>query len=75
MAGLLEQNGAVREPSEYAALTMERAITGLDTNRSFLRDAAVPYLQMKFYAASRIDSLTDGVNREINARLDYARSP
>jgi hypothetical protein len=75
MAGLLEQNGAVREPSEYAALTMERAITGLDTNRSFLRDAAVPYLQMKFYAASRIDSLTDGVNREINAKLDYARSP
>jgi len=75
VSGLLEQNGAVREPSEYAALTMERAITGLDTNRSFLRDAAVPYLQMKFYAASRIDSLTDGVNREINAKLDYARSP
>lgn len=54
---------------------MDRAITGLWTQRSPLRDAAVPYLQAKFYSASRFDSLIDGVNREVTARLTTARRP
>jgi hypothetical protein len=75
MASSLEQAGAVREPSEYAALSMDRAITGLWTQRSPLRDADVPYLYGKFYSASRFDSLIDGINREVTAKLTYARRP
>jgi hypothetical protein len=73
MSSPLEQAGAVREPSEYATLTMDRHITGLWTQRSALRDADVPYLYGKFYSASRYDSLIDGLNREITARLTCAR--
>ena len=73
MAGPLESAGALPEPSEYAALTMDRHLTGLWTQRSPLRDADVPYLYGKFYSASRFDSLIDGVNREITPRLTDAR--
>ena len=75
MASPLEQAGAVKEPSEYAALSMDRAITGLWTQRSPLRDADVPYLYGKFYSASRFDSLIDGINREVTAKLTYRRRP
>jgi hypothetical protein len=75
MSSPLEQAGAVREPSQYAALSMDRGITGLWTQRSPLRDADVPYLYGKFYSASRFDSLLDGLNREISARLTYRRRP
>src|SRR5208282_3862073 len=75
MASPLEQFGAVKEPSEYAAITMDRAFTGLWTQRSPLRDADVPYLYGKFYGASRFDSLIDGINREVTANLTYARRP
>jgi hypothetical protein len=69
----LDQAGATREPSEYAALSMDRQFTGLWTQRSPLRDADVPYLYGKFYSASRFDSLIDGLNREITSRLSDAR--
>ena len=75
MSSPLEQAGAVKEPSEYAALSMDRGITGLWTQRSPLRDADVPYLYGKFYSASRFDSLIDGLNREISAKLTYRRRP
>ena len=75
MASPLEAAGATREPSEYAALSMDRAITGLWTQRSPLRDADVPYLYGKFYSASRFDSLIDGINRELTSKLTYARRP
>jgi hypothetical protein len=75
MASPLEQAGAIKEPSEYAALSMDRAITGLWTQRSPLRDADVPYLYGKFYGASRFDSLIDGLNREVTAKLTYGRRP
>jgi hypothetical protein len=75
MSSPLEQAGAVKEPSEYATLSMDRGITGLWTQRSPLRDADVPYLYGKFYSASRFDSLIDGLNREITSRLTYARRP
>jgi hypothetical protein len=73
MAGPLEAAGALPEPSEYATLTMDRHITGLWTQRSPLRDADVPYLYGKFYSASRFDSLIDGINREVTAKLTDAR--
>lgn len=75
MPSPLEQAGAVREPSEYATLSMDRAITGMWTQRSPLRDADVPYLQNKFYAASRFDSVIDGLNRDMTSRLTLRRSP
>lgn len=75
MPSPLEQAGAAREPSEYATLSMDRAITGLWTQRSPLRDADVPYIQAKFYAAGRFDSIIDGLNREMSARLTMRRSP
>lgn len=75
MSSPLEQAGATREPSEYAALSMDRAITGIWTQRSPLRDADVPYERMKFYSASRFDSLIDGLNREVTAKLTYKRRP
>lgn len=75
MSSPLEQAGAAREPSEYATISMDREITGLWTQRSPLRDADVPYLYGKFYSASRFDSLIDGINREISARLTNARAP
>src|SRR5208337_4418823 len=75
MPSALEAAGATREPSEYAALSMDRSITGLWTQRSPLRDADVPYLYGKFYSASRFDSLIDGINREITAKLTTRRRP
>src|ERR1700733_10507539 len=75
MTSPLEQAGAVREPSEYATITMDRHFTGVWTQRSPLRDADVSYLYGKFYSASRFDSLIDGLNREMTARLTDARRP
>lgn len=75
MASPLEQSGAIREPSEYACLTMDRQFTGLFTQRSPLRDAAVEYIIAKFYGGSRFDSIIDGLNREISSRLTDVRRP
>ena len=54
---------------------MDEQFTGLWTQRSPLRDADVPYLYRKFYSASRFDSIIDGINREITAKLTDARRP
>lgn len=69
------QAGAMSDPSEYAPLNMDRYFTGLVTQRSLLRDAAVPYLYEKFYSAGRIDSLWDGLNVEISSKLTLIRRP
>lgn len=73
MAGPIAQAGATAEPSEYAALSMDTQFTGEWTQRNPLRDAAVPYLYRKFYSASRFDSMIDGINREISAKLTDKR--
>lgn len=73
MASNLEAAGALKEPSNFAALHSDRIFTGLWTNRSPLRDAATPYLQAKFYSAARYDSLWDGLNAEISPRLTLTR--
>lgn len=75
MASPFESAGGTHEGSDYASLTMDRYITGLVTNRSPLRDAAVPYLSAKFYQAGRFDSLWDGLNAEITSKLTLARRP
>jgi hypothetical protein len=71
MAGPLPQV----EQTHYGPLSMDRYLTGMWTQRSPLRDADVPYLYSKFYSASRFDSIIDGINREITARLTCARRP
>lgn len=75
MPGPLEAAGVAHEPTEYAPLTMDRYITGLWTQRSPLRDAAVPYAYAKAYSGSRFDSLIDGLNREITSKLTCKRRP
>lgn len=67
--------GGSSEPSEYAALTMDRQFSGLWTQRSPFRPGNVPWLQQKFYSADTYDSMTDGLNREITSRLTDARRP
>lgn len=76
MSGPFDQSGAVKQPSAYGALGMgSRQMTGLWTQRSPYRDAAVPYLVGKFYSGSRFDSIIDGINREISMRLTDVRRP
>src|SRR5215469_16728351 len=75
MPGPLAQAGATVEPSEYSSLGMDEQFTGMWTQRNPLRDADVPYLYRKFYSASRFDSILDGINREISARLTDVRRP
>jgi hypothetical protein len=76
MPGPIPSTGAVSNPTRYGALTMgARQMTGLDTQRSPFRDAAVPYIQAKYYSASRFDSIWDGYNREISPKLTDKRSP
>lgn len=63
------------QEGKYSALSMDCAITGLYTHRNPLRDGDVPYMYRKVYGAARLDSLWDGINREITARLTNARRP
>jgi hypothetical protein len=76
MPGPIAAAGAVANPTKYAALSMgARQMTGLWTQRSPYRDAAVPYLAAKFYSGSRFDSILDGLNREISVDLTDKRAP
>lgn len=73
MASPISQNGGIPEQSKFAPMHMDRAITGLWTQRSPLRDAATPYIYEKFYSAGRYDSLIGGQNAELTTRLTWAR--
>ena len=73
MAGPISQAGGTVEPSEYAALSMDTQFTGIWTQRNPLRDADVPYIQRKYYSASRFDSIIDGINREISGQAHRRR--
>ncbi|MGA9668405.1 MAG: hypothetical protein WBQ94_04310 [Terracidiphilus sp.] len=76
MAGPLANAGAMANPTRYAALNMAgEQFTGIWTQRSPYRDAATQYLIKKFYQGSRFDSILDGLNREIGARLSDVRRP
>ena len=76
MPNELQRNGSQNyKPTKYADLNQDSIFTGLWTQRSPLRDAATPFLQRKFYGATRIDSLIDGANVELTNRLTLARRP
>ena len=76
MSGPLQAAGAQTDPTRYGALNMGgEQFTGIWTQRSPYRDAATAYLVKKFYQGSRFDSILDGINREISARLTDVRRP
>jgi hypothetical protein len=75
MGSPFDAAGANHEGSDYAPLTTDEFFTGLDTNRNPLRDAMVPYLQRKFYQAGRYDSIWDGLNMEVSAKMTLIRRP
>lgn len=76
MPGPLAAAGAISNPTRYAALTMQgEQFTGMCTQRSPYRDALTAYLVKKFYGGSRFDSIWDGLNREISAKLTDVRRP
>ena len=74
MPNVLQQAGALSEPTNFAPLHTNRIFTGLWTNRSFLRDAATSDY-MERYGMSRQDSIMDGLNTEISPRLTLMRRP
>lgn len=76
MPGPFEAAGQAKDPTKFAALTMQgEQFSGIWTQRSPYRDAATAYLVKKFYQGSRIDSMLDGLNREIYMDLTDGRRP
>lgn len=74
MPNALQQAGAIAEPSNFAPLHTNRMVTGMWSNRSFLRDAAVSEFMEK-YGMGRQDSILDGLNTEVSPRLTVMRRP
>ena len=74
MANALQVAGATAEPTSFAPLRTDRIFTGLWTNRSFLRDAAITGAQ-ETYGLGRQDSIWDGLNTEVTTRITLARRP
>lgn len=62
-----------RKQTSAAPIFVNRMFTGLWTQRNPLRDAATQYLVEKFYTGARFDSLIDGLNVELTARLTLKR--
>jgi len=67
--------GAAVPPINAAALHTDEFFTGMWTQGNPLGSGAVPFLQQKFYSASRFDRLIGGKNTEITTRLTLARRP
>lgn len=75
MANVFQQAGAsLGEPTNFAPLLTNRIMSGLWTNRSFLRDAATTAAE-ELYGLTRQDSIWDGQNSEISPRLTLIRRP
>jgi hypothetical protein len=72
MPNILQEAGALSEPSNFAPLHTNRIFTGLWTNRSLLRDAATNDYQEHF-GMGRQDSILGGFNSEISASLTLKR--
>jgi hypothetical protein len=75
MADGLQSMGAQKDPSRSAPLNMSTYISGLITQQNPMAGGAVPYIQQKFYSATRYDRLIGGVNCELSVRLSMVRSP
>lgn len=69
MANQFVTQGADPGNSQWAPISQTEFFTGYWSLRNPLRDAAVPYLQGKFYSASRIDSIWGGQNIELSPAL------
>jgi hypothetical protein len=71
----LSAAGAQKDPSRSAPLNMSTYISGLITQQNPMAGGAVPYIQQKFYSASRYDRLLGGLNCELSVRLSMVRAP
>lgn len=71
----LSSAGAVKDQSRSAPLNMSTYISGLITQQNPMSGGAVPYIQQKYYSASRYDRLLGGRNCELSVRLSMVRSP
>jgi hypothetical protein len=71
----LQAAGAQIQPSAAAPLHTNEFFTGLWTQGSPFGPGAVPFLQSKYYSASRYDRLIGGINTEITVRLTLGRRP
>ena len=67
--------GAQIQPINAAPLHTNEFFTGLWTQGNPLGPGAVPFLQQKFYSASRFERLVGGANVEVTTRLTLARRP
>jgi hypothetical protein len=74
MANPIQQAGGASEPTSFAPLHTNRIFTGLWSNRSLLRDAAVSG-DAEQYGFGRQDSILGGQNSEISTRLTLLRRP
>lgn len=74
MANPIQQAGGASEPTSFAPLHTNRIFTGLWSNRSPLRDAAVSG-DAEQYGFGRQDSILAGQNSEISTRLTLVRRP
>ena len=75
MADGLTAAGAAKDPSRSAPLNMSTYISGLITQQNPMAGGAVPFIQQKFYSATRYDRLIGGVNCELSVRLSMVRAP
>lgn len=71
----LQAVGAQKDPSRSAPLNMSTYISGLITQQNPMAGGAVPYIQQKFYSATRYDRLLGGKNCELSVRLSIVRAP
>jgi hypothetical protein len=74
MANPIQQAGGASEPTSFAPLHTNRIFTGLWSNRSPLRDAAVSG-DMEQYGFGRQDSIIAGQNSEISSQITLVRRP
>ena len=69
----LAAGASLEKAPRYAPLHSNEFFTGFFTNRNPLRDPATPFLDQKFYSATRYDSIIAGLNIEISPRLTPIR--
>jgi hypothetical protein len=75
MADGLAAMGAQKDPSRSAPLNMSTYISGLITQQNPMGGGAVPFIQQKYYSATRYDRLLGGVNAELSVELSLVRAP
>src|SRR6516165_2088294 len=74
MPSALEAAGAIKNPSRFAPIHINRMFTGYWTMRNPLREAAIQHI-MEIYGGARFDSIIDGLNAELTNKLTLGKRP